>query len=475
MLLFTASGIRGIVTKDLTPKIVKKIAIAYGSWLNDDQKKVIIGRDTRPSGKMIETKMIEGLIATGCEIIRVGICPTPIIIYEKKRTRVPAGVIISGSHNPPEWNGLKLISSKTFLSSSDIEEISNNLNKINLYNHNFVKSNQSHSIKRVNPIPEYKKALFNHVDYENIISQNNLKVVIDTGAGAGKKASPQILKELGCEVKIINNDLDKNNNFPREIEPIEKNLKDLIEIVKKDKYNVGFAFDCDADRLAIIGNDGICYPEDIGLGLITNYYLKRYENTDKKIIFVTNLASSLMFEALAIKFNAQIMRTPVGERYLVEKMEDLIQKKHLAKKNTLIFGGEGSCGGVMFPEFNNARDGIFAAAKIIEILVKTNEKISTLVNLLPKFYTYRQKINISNKNIKLINEQLKQYFDSDGQKFVQIGNDLKIESKNEWFVLIHPSNTEPIIRIISEAKTEIFAKKNCEKTTKLLNYIISKL
>ncbi|MHA1660730.1 MAG: hypothetical protein ACTSUT_16585, partial [Promethearchaeota archaeon] len=387
MLLFTASGIRGIVTKDLTPKIVKKIAIAYGSWLKDDQKKVIIGRDTRPSGKMIETKMIEGLIATGCEIIRVGICPTPVIIHEKKRIRVPAGVIITGSHNPPEWNGLKLMNTKTFLSSSDIEEISNNLNKINLNNHTFVKLNQSQSIKRVNPIPDYKNALFNHIDYENIINQNNLKVVIDTGAGAGKKASPQILNELGCEVKIINNDLDKNNNFPREIEPIEKNLKDLIEIVKKDKYNVGFAFDCDADRLAIIGNDGTCYSEDIGLGLITNYYLKQYENTDKKIRFITNLASSLMFDALAIKFNAQIMRTPVGERYLVEKMEDLIQKNRLAKKNTLIFGGEGSCGGVMFPEFNNARDGIFAAAKIIEILVKTNEKISTLVNLLPKFYT----------------------------------------------------------------------------------------
>ena len=151
------------------------------------------------------------------------------------------------------------------------------------------------------------------------------------------------------EIKIINDIFDENGNFPREIEPIENNLKDLILTVWKEKCDVGFAHDCDADRLAIIGDDFKCYPEDVGLALISRYYLEKYAKNYKNIVFVTNLASSLMFESLAESYNAQVIRTPIGERYLAEKMNQLIIDERSKPTSAFIIGGEGSCGGIMDP------------------------------------------------------------------------------------------------------------------------------
>ena len=474
-LIFTASGIRGVAEKVLTDDIVQKIAISYGSWLRSENVPVAIGRDTRISGKRIEQSIIKGLLATGCKVINFGICPTPIIIYEKNKQGIPGGIIISGSHNPPEWNGLKLLSNKTFLSLKELNEISNCLTSINLKKYDLERKYPTKRVIPQDPIPKYIQALYHHLERKKIVKKNNLKVVIDTGGGAGNKATPQILKGLGCRVKLINDALDAHNNFPRDQEPIAKNLGDLITTVKNGDYDVGFAHDCDADRLAIVGNDGTCYTEDIGLALITNYYLKTYENSNKKVTFVTNMASSLMFEAIAKHHDAQVIRTPIGERYLAEKMESLIKKEGVIPENSLIFGGEGSCGGVMFPDFNNARDGIFAAAKIIEILTETNENISDLTSKLPIFFSFREKIEIKDKNINIIINNLKEELISNEEEVLQIGLDLRIGKNYEWFVLIHPSNTEPIIRIISEAKQEIIARTKCKSVTKSINNIISLL
>ncbi len=338
----------------------------------------------------------------------------------------------------------------------------------------FNKIEQSKYVELLNPITEYVQATLQFLEYKRIKKNNNLRVAIDTGAGAGKLATPQILRRLGCEIKAINNDFNEDNQFPRDPEPIEKNLGDLINLVKNEGYDVGFAHDCDADRLAIIGNDGTCYPEDYGLAIVADYYFKQNSNSGKKMILVTNLASSLMFETLAEIHGAQVVRTPVGERYLAEKMDVLIEEQKSDMKDTIVFGGEGSCGGVMVPAFNNARDGIFAAAQIVQILVETNEKISNLVSKLPKFYSYREKIDVSNKNIGSIIRTLKEKMISEGKDIVQIDMDLRFSKKNDWFVLIHPSNTEPIIRVISEGKSESLARDNCVKTAKLVKSIISK-
>ncbi|MFX1322287.1 MAG: hypothetical protein ACFFAQ_11665 [Promethearchaeota archaeon] len=473
-LIFTFSGIRGIVGKNLNFEIVKKIAISFGLWFNNKDKRVIIGKDTRPSGDIIEKAFIEGLIATDFNITNVGVCPTPIIIHARNSLDIPAGIIITGSHNPQEWNGIKLLSKRTYLGPSDLYQISTNLNDINLDSYHINNSYLSQKIVNLNPIPEYVNKLFKYINLKQLREQNNLNVVIDTGAGAGKCVTPQVLERMGCKVKVINNDLLDNSKFPREIEPIEKNLNDLIMEVRQGDYDIGFAHDSDADRLAIIGDNGVCYPEDVGLALITENYLKKYNANYDKIIFITNLASSLMFEVLAKRYNAQIIRTPIGERFLSEEMYSLLQKCKLSKEKCLIFGGEGSCGGVMFPPFNNTRDGIFAAAKIVDLIISNKEKISSLVSLLPKYYAHRESIDVLEHNVDFIINQTKKELIDEGEIVSQVGWDLRFGKNNEWFVLIHPSNTEPIIRIICEAKRKSLARIYCQTTAELVKLVISK-
>ncbi len=470
-LIFTFSGIRGIFGKDLNFDVAKKIAISFGEWFSGKDKKIIIGRDTRPSGEIIEEGVIEGLIATGFEIVNVGICPTPIIIFAKNKLNIPAGIIITGSHNPQEWNGLKLLSSVTYLHNNDLEQISHLLNQVNLNNYKVEDQNIKKNVSNFSPISDYVKTLYKHLDIEKIKDNNNLKVVVDTGAGAGKCVTPQILKGMGCEVEVINNDLLVNNTFPREIEPIKNNLKDLIMEVWHGNYDVGFAHDCDADRLAIIGENGICFPEDVGLALIAEYYLKNKDNKAEEVTFITNLASSLMFDVIAEKYNVEVKRTQIGEVFLVEKMHNLLNDQTKSSMNRYIFGGEGSCGGAITP-FNLTRDGLYAAAKIIEILVDSGEKISNLVARLPKFFSHRRKIRINRKNVIPIISGVKQELINEGEEVNQIGNDLKFGKEKEWFVLIHPSNTEPIIRVICEAKVDTLARIFCETTTELIKLVI---
>jgi len=471
-LIFTFSGIRGIFGKDLNFDVVKKIAISFGQWFTGSEKKIIIGRDTRPSGEIIKQAVIEGLITTGFEIVDVGVCPTPIIIFAKNMLNIPSGIIITGSHNPQEWNGMKLLSSLTYLHNEDLVEISSLSNRINLSDYKFESQIMMKHVSSFNPISEYIQTLYKHFNFEKIIENNNLRIIVDTGAGAGKYATPQILKGMGCKVKVINNDLLVNNLFPREIEPIKVNLTDLIMEVWQGNYDVGFAHDSDADRLAIIGENGICYPEDVGLALIAEYYMKNNDSKAEDITFVTNLASSLMFDVIAEKYSAKVMRTQIGEVFLVEKMQNLMNNR-TGLENCFVFGGEGSCGGVMFPNFNNTRDGLYAAAKIVEILVNSGEKISKLVSKLPKYYSHRENIKINPKEIKDIINRVKKELINEGEEVEHIGNDLRFSKEKEWFVLIHPSNTEPIIRVISEAKGDSFARIYCEATAELIKLVIS--
>jgi phosphomannomutase len=280
---------------------------------------------------------------------------------------------------------------------------------------------------------------------------------------------------MGCIVRLINDKLLVKSVFPRGIEPIETNLRDLIIEVWQSEFDLGFAHDSDADRLAIIGDDGAYYPGDIGLSLIAEYYLKKYSNSNKEIIFVTNLASSLRFEVLAEKYNATVVRTSIGERYLTAKMNTLIEEKSKESKNLMIFGGEGSGGGFIFPYFNKTRDGIFTAVKIIEILVKSNKNISTLVAQLPRYYSHRTHIKIKKEDISLIIELVKKELIEEGENVQQINLDLRFGKGKEWFVLIHPSNTEPIIRVISEAKRESLARVYCEVTSELIELMIKRM
>ena len=469
-LIFTFSGIRGISGKELNKELVEKIAFAFGESFKEDDRQVIVGRDTRLSGSYLEEAIISGLSLANFKIYKVGVCPTPVLMFIKNKLNIKAGIMITGSHNPPEWNGLKLIREENYLNSSELDLIRKRVNDLDLKS--YKNKNVENKIESINPIPEYLQSLYEHLNVKKLKKKNNLKVVIDTGAGAGKLVTPRMLRELGCQVKSINEDLFVNNIFPRGIEPVVENLHDLIMEVWQEKYDIGFAHDCDADRLAIIGENGECYPEDIGLAIIMEFMLQNLNNRVKEVFFVTNLASSLIFDLIAEKYGAKVLRTPIGEYYLLDQMRFL---KENASASTLIFGGEGSCGGVMYPPFNSTRDGIFAVAKIVEILALTGEKISNLVSKLPRFYSHREIIKIDKNHISTIIERMKAELESEGEKVIQINQDLKFGIEKEYFVLIHPSNTELVIRIISEAKNEALARIYCQTTKELLSLVISNI
>lgn len=457
-LIITPSGIRGIVGEGLTIPTVINLVSAYGQWIQKFGNEIIIGRDTRISGEMLESAVISALVSVGCKVINLGICPAPIIIYTKNKLKVPGGIIISGSHNPPEWNALKFLSQETLLSKEELEEITeiSDSDKIK-----YASWDTLSKIKVIDPINDYLMDLLKYLKSDSIKEKNKLKVVVDTGAGTAKDIVPKMLESLGCEVKVINNQLLEGNDFPRNPEPVESNLESLIEIMKNGQFDVGFAFDCDADRLGLVGNDGQWYQEDIGLALITEHTFNELSEEKKKGIFVTNVASSLMFDSIVNKYDGSIIRTPIGERYLAEKMFLIEEKKAELNisKSSFIFGGEGSCGGVMFPSFNNARDAIFATAKIIKILVKSGESISSLTEKLPKFYSKRETISSHGIDMKKLRDNLKNHSIVKGNIFSEIDKDIKILKPDYWFVLIHPSNTEPVIRIICEAKSEELATK----------------
>ncbi|MFX0049403.1 MAG: hypothetical protein ACFE8G_14765, partial [Candidatus Hermodarchaeota archaeon] len=176
---------------------------------------------------------------------------------------------------------------------------------------------------------------------------------------------------------------------------------------------------------------------------------------------------------IAEKYKAKVRRTRIGEVFLAETINSLMNNRNAGLENCFIFGGEGSCGGVMFPNFNNTRDGVFAAAKIIEILVNSGEKISKLVSKLPKYYSHREKIKINPTEVNDIINKVKKELIEEGEEVEHIGQDLRFSKEKEWFVLIHPSNTEPIIRVISEAKVDSLSRIYCEATTELIKLVIS--
>ncbi len=466
-LILKLNEIKGNIGIKINPSIIKDVAAIYGLWLRDQRNKAIIGRDTRPSGELIENALIEGLHSVGCKVNNLGICPTPIVFYLKNKFNIKGGIFISDSNKPINWNKIKLYIDEDFSYNLELKEEYKNQSKDYSKHYNYIQKKQI--LPDINPISTYINDLLDNFNSEKIRSQNKLKVIVDPGAGAGKFATPKILEGLGCEVLVINKELDKNNEYPRELNPIKENLKNLILALWKGNYDVGFAHDCDANKLAVIGDDFECYSEDIISALIIDDYLKHKDNSDKKFIFFMNLASSLRFEILAERYNIQVIKSYAGDPYLKKTMDELLHEE----EDYFVFGSEGLCGGPVFPYFNKVRDGFFISAKLVEILVNSGKKLSTLISKLPKFYSYQEKIPVLKQKLDIIIKRLCDELTKEGETVNKVGNNLRFGHEKDWFVLIYPSNN--YIKVYSEAKRDSLARLYCETAIELLKLIISKV
>ena len=422
-LITSISGIRGIYGKTLTNNISSSYIQSFSNIQSSG--KILLAQDTRPHGKDIYDAACKTLISLGRDVISCGIIPTPTAQFIIKEQKLAGGIVITASHNPIEWNGLKFLDNDgCFLNVVKMEKLL---------------SKDSKTIaNRLGDIIESENAYQNHI--QNVlnlscididkIKKKNFKVVVDTVNGAAYKTLPELLEELNCDVIKIH--CDNNGMFPRGTEPIPSHLEDLSKAVTKNNADIGFATDPDADRLAIVDNHGKPIGEESTLVLALESYLKYYQDSQK---VVTNLSTSMAVDVIAHKYNSTVQRSSVGEINVVEKMKELGSR----------IGGEGN-GGVILEESHLGRDSLVASALVLNHLAQSNLPFDKIIENIPRFVMIKDKITLQND---IDFNHIKTFFQNDDITFIE-GDGLKILWKDKW-VHIRKSNTEPIIRIISEA------------------------
>ncbi|USH00886.1 phosphoglucosamine mutase [Thermococcus argininiproducens] len=434
--IFGTFGVRGIANEKITPEFALKMGLAFGTLLKREEPTkelwVVVGRDTRVSGEMLKNALISGLLSTGINVIDVGIAPTPAIQFACKYFKVDGGAVITASHNPPEYNGIKLLEPNGLGLKKERESIVEEL----FFNEEFHKA-KWHEIGQLlerDIIRPYIDAIKSKVDIE-VIKKRRPFVVVDTSNGAGSLVLPYLLRELGCKVVSVNAQPD--GHFPaRNPEPNEENLQGFMKIVKALGADFGVAQDGDADRSVFIDENGNFVQGDKTFALVVKDMLEE----NKGGLVVTTIATSHIIDELAKMYNGKVIKTKVG---------DLIVSRTLLEHNGLVGGEEN--GGVIFPDHVLGRDGAMTVAKIVEIFAKSGKKFSELIGTLPKFYQLKTKKHVEGDR-KIIVAKVAEFAKKEGLT-IDTTDGTKILFKDGW-VLVRASGTEPIIRIFAEAKSE---------------------
>lgn len=418
MKLFGSSGIRGIVNKEVTPQLALQVGLVLGSR----KKTAVIGRDPRVSAPMIEHALVAGLIASGCDVTKVGMVTTPTLAYAARKYE--CGVMVTASHNPSEYVGIKLWNPDGMaFDSAQQDEIEEAIEKDDF---SLVPWNL------IGKITEDENAIRDHMHMiEGLVKDSKLRVVLDCGCGAGSTISPYLLQELGCQIITLNSQPD--GHFPaRNPEPIDQNLSLLKKAVVDFGADLGIAHDGDADRMMAVDEKGNFVSGDEMLAIFG-----RFECENEKGSVVVPVDTSMMVDDYLE--GSEIIRTRVGDVYVAEGI----------KQYGAIYGGEPS-GSWIFPKISYCPDGIYAAAKLVEIVGE--KKLSELRAELPVYATKRGALPCANekkaefmKKVKAKLEPLGKVLDIDG---------IRVELEDGW-VLVRPSGTEAKVRITAEARENV--------------------
>jgi len=428
---FTISGYRGIWGKDLDEQITFEFATAFAKIIKKGGgKKILVGRDARKSGVLMLWAIKSAFKKEGLEMDNAGIIPAPSVLLLVKKLFYDGGIIITASHNGIEYNGLKFVmKTGLFADSNEIKEI--NKIKENLNEKYIVSKNNN---KEENDNEKFRKIHINeilkNIDVD-IIRSKKYKATLDPINSAGSIIIPELLKELGCSVSIING--DQSGEFAHTPEPLVKNLNQISEAVRTNNSEIGFAVDPDADRLVIVNEKGEILSEEYTIVLAIKNVLSKYPSD-----VAVNMSTSRMCEDITNSFGKKVFRTKIGELNVVKKMIEI---------NSNI-SGEGN-GGVIYPKINTARDTLVGIALILELMAKENKSVSSIVESLPKYIMKKEKITFDG-NVDFLNEKLKRIFSNADS--VDILDGIRFNWKDSSWIHIRPSNTEPKMWIISEAK-----------------------
>jgi len=435
-LMVGVSGVRGIVGKDLTDEVVMRYARAFGMWAAEHAPLVVVGRDARTSGPAFERAVTAGLGSVGCDVVTVGLAPTPTIQLAVEHHAAGGGIAITASHNPIEWNALKFIGPDgIFLDGADGARVQNLM----------VEGGAGRG--RAGKVSTDERAVERHlaavlelpaVDVERV-RKRKFAVALDAVRGAGGPVMRALLERLGCSVTGIN--LETDGRFPRAPEPVPENLGELSALVRRTGADVGIAVDPDVDRLAIVDESGTAIGEDYTLAFAVRAVLGEGGRAKRQNV-VCNLSTSLVVEDAAREHGATIVRTPVGEVHVARAILRL----------GAVIGGEGN-GGVMYPALHAGRDAPVAAALVLQLLARTGKRVSELVAAAPRYTIVKAKAP-RGPALEPVYAALRRRF-ADAQADVQDG--LRLAWPDRW-LHVRPSNTEPIIRLIAEAPSGALAR-----------------
>jgi len=425
--MFRAYDIRGIYGKDLTIDIAQKIAMSFGTYLGGG-KELAVGRDIRIGSEQLKKAVVKGLASTGCQTVDLGIVTTPILYFSIAHKNKHGGVMVTASHNPPEWNGLKLCRDKGIIvgQGTGIEQIKDIIKK-----RKFIRAAKPGRTKPYKGIvKEYAGFVLDKVSVEK-----KLKVILDTGNSVAGIVAPKLFKQESCRVKVLNEKLD--GTFPgRSPEPNDAALQQLINVVKKTHADFGVGYDGDGDRAVFVDNLGRILSGDFTSIIFAQYLITK---TKRKVVIDVS-CSSVLEEAIKAKGGVPIVER-VGRPFMMDRV----------LKEKAVFGGERS-GHFYFPDIYGLDDGTFASLKMAEILSQVDAPLSSMVDQIPKYYSSTVNVPCLDEIKFQIIEPLKTKFEKRGFKILDIDG-VKAQNEEGW-VLLRPSNTEPLIRIFAEGKTE---------------------
>jgi phosphomannomutase len=431
-LKISISGVRGVIGESLTPTLLTRFAQAFGTYVG--ARTIVIGRDPRTSGEMVKQAVVAGLLSSGCRILDIGMCPVPTIQLIVRHHHAHGGIAITASHNPAEWNALKFIGEGGFfLNTGQAREL------LDIYHQGEYTRVGGTDMREV---AELSGATDLHIqEIMEVLGplptrKKKLHAVLDACNGAGSLVGPKLLEALGADVSTIN--ITPNGSFPRPAEPLPENLADLCAAVKGQQADVGFAQDMDADRLAIVSEQGLAIGEEYTLLLAALNVLSRNPGP-----VVANLSTTSALQKLVNQFGCPLFLSKIGEVNVTEEMQ----------KQGAVIGGEGN-GGVIYPRLNFARDSLVGMALILHLLVETGKTITELVNSLPWFVMIKEKLACPSDKISAVLRMLRLEY---GPFPMDLRDGVKVSLPNGWF-LVRGSNTEPIIRVIAEAEREADAR-----------------
>ena len=425
--LFGTNGVRGIFGKDFNLEFINDLVISIANHFENG--KILVAFDGRHSSRTIEKIVSAALNYSGLDCHLAGLVPTPCLEFATRNFGYDGGIMITASHNPPEYNGIKIVSSDGVEISRDDEKKIENI----YFNQNWKKPSRFGITKNENrAITSYVNAIKDHVNVSKICSRQ-LKVALDLGNGAQALTAIRLCQELECEIFTINEKID--GNFPgRGSEPTPQNLSELSILVKNNHADIGIAFDGDGDRSLICDGDGKILTGDSSAILLCSYLLEKNLNS----IVVTCLNSATTIEKIALQTNSQVIRTKVGSVEVSRKM---------VSENALI--GFEENGGFMYGNHNQVRDGAMTLALVLDLLTNSGKSIAENIRSLPLSYTTKDKISCSNDDANKIISQLLDDFPNSNTS-----DGIKITLDSQNWIMIRPSGTEPIIRIYGESNNQ---------------------